>query len=343
MSFRFTHFLAATCFLLTSQVNAEQRVNIYNWSEYLPQHLIEKFTKETGIKVNYSTFESNETMYAKLKLLNGKGYDLVVPSTYYVTILAKDNLLEPLDKAKLPLFNELDPSILNQPFDPNNHYSLPYMWGSTALGFNSEIIASDKVKSWQDLWRPEFAGQLLLTDDVRDVFGMALILNGHDINTQNETEIEQAYKKLIALKQNVTLFNSDSPHVPLIMGEVNVGMQWNGTAYRAHLENPSIEFVYPEEGAIFWMDNMVIPKNAENKNNAYAFINFLLKPENQAILVQEIGYAIPNLNALAHLPPALRNSEVIFPPKAVKDKGQFLAEVGDAMSIYHKYWQELKK
>ena len=336
--------IAATSSLLFSaSVHAEQFLNIYNWSEYLPQQLIEQFTKETNIKVNYSTFESNETMYAKLKLLNAKGYDLVVPSTYYVSLLAQEDLLHALDKSKIAAFANLDASILNQPFDPENRYSLPYMWGSTGMGYNADMVDGKDVKRWADLWNDDFAGQLLLTDDVRDVFGMALIMNGHSVNSRDENEIRQAYEKLKTLKPNVTLFNSDAPHTPLIMGEVNVGMQWNGTAYRATVENPAIHYVYPEEGTIFWMDNIVIPKHAENKDAAYAFINFLMKPENQAVLVEEIGYAVPNLGALKHLPDALRNSEVIFPPTAVKQKGQFLSDIGDAVSIYNQYWLELKK
>ncbi|NLS13906.1 extracellular solute-binding protein [Vibrio sp. SM6] len=318
-------------------------LNVYNWSEYLPQSLIERFTKETGIKVNYATFESNETMYAKLKLLDGKGYDIVVPSTYYVSKLAEDNLLHPLDKTQIAAFSDLDPTILNQSFDLNNQYSLPYMWGSTALGYNSDVIDGSQLTGWKDLWNPEFAGQLILTDDVRDVMGMALILGGYDVNSQDPQQLEQAYQKLVTLKPAVTVFNSDAPHVPLITGEVNVGMQWNGTAYRAQQENPAIKFVYPQEGAIFWMDNIVIPREAENKAAAYAFINFLMKPENQATLVQEIGYAAPNLKALAHLPNEIRNSEIIFPPTQVKEKGQFLGSVGSAVSLYERYWMELKK
>ncbi|RJX71944.1 extracellular solute-binding protein [Vibrio sinensis] len=329
--------------LSSSPVWASTTLNIYNWSEYLPQSLIEEFTKETGIKVNYATFESNETMYAKMKLIDGEGYDIVVPSTYYVAKLASDGLLHPLDKSKIDSFAQLDTSILNQSFDPNNTYSLPYMWGSTAIGYNSEVIDGSKLTGWADLWNSEYAGQLLLTDDVRDVMGMALILGGHSVNTQDPAELKQAYERLTLLKPNVTVFNSDAPHVPLITGEVNVGMQWNGTAYRAQQENPAIRFVYPQEGAIFWMDNIVIPEKAQNKEAAYAFINFLLEPENQATVVKEIGYAVPNLQALDHLPSEIRNSEIIFPSAEVKQKGQFLGSVGGAVGLYERYWMELKK
>ncbi|MGF1688033.1 spermidine/putrescine ABC transporter substrate-binding protein [Photobacterium japonica] len=336
-------FAALTLMGLVSVPASAASLNVYNWSEYLPQSLIEDFTKETGIKVNYATFESNETMYAKLKLLGGKGYDIVVPSTYYVSKLANDGLLHKLDKSQIDAFNDLDTTILNQDFDPQNHYSLPYMWGSTAMGYNSDLIDASKLTSWKDLWNPEFAGQLLLTDDVRDVMGMALIINGHSVNSQNQAELQQAFDRLLTLKPGVTVFNSDAPHVPLITGEVNVGMQWNGTAYRAQQENPAIQYVYPTEGAIFWMDNIVIPSQAENKAAAYAFINFLMEPENQATLVKEIGYAAPNLQALKHLPASIRDSEIIFPPADVKQKGQFLGSVGDAVGMYERFWMELKK
>ncbi|OLQ90416.1 spermidine/putrescine ABC transporter substrate-binding protein [Vibrio panuliri] len=329
--------------IASSPVFASTTLNVYNWSEYLPQSIIEDFTKETGIKVNYATFESNETMYAKLKLLDGKGFDIVVPSTYYVSKLASDDLLHKLDKSKIEQFAKLDSTILNQSFDPDNTYSVPYMWGSTAIAYNADVIDGSGLKGWADLWNSEYAGQLLLTDDVRDVMGMALMIDGHSVNSQDDAELQQAFERLQKIKPNVTVFNSDAPHVPLVTGEVNVGMQWNGTAYRAQNENPAIKFVYPSEGAIFWMDNIVIPKQAENKQAAYQFINFLLKPKNQAIIVEEIGYAVPNLQALEFLPPQIRDSEVIFPTDEVKQKGQFLGSVGDAVSKYERYWMELKK
>ncbi|BBM65135.1 putrescine-binding periplasmic protein [Vibrio alfacsensis] len=329
--------------LSSSPVWASTTLNIYNWSEYLPQSIIEDFTKETGIKVNYATFESNETMYAKLKLIDGEGYDIVVPSTYYVSKLANDGLLHRIDKSKIDSFSQLDSSIMNQSFDPQNQYSLPYMWGSTAIGYNSDVVDGSKLTGWADLWNSEYAGQLLLTDDVRDVMGMSLILGGHSVNSQDPKELQQAYDRLTKLKPNVMVFNSDAPHVPLITGEVNVGMQWNGTAYRALQENPAIRFVYPKEGAIFWMDNIVIPEKAQNKDAAYTFINFLLRPENQAEVVKEIGYAVPNLQALTHLPAEIRDSEIIFPSEDVKKKGQFLGSVGDAVGVYERYWMELKK
>lgn len=329
--------------IASSPVFASTTLNVYNWSEYLPQSIIEDFTKETDIKVNYATFESNETMYAKLKLLNGKGFDIVVPSTYYVSKLANDDLLHKLDKSKIAQFAQLDSTILNQNFDPENNYSIPYMWGSTAIAYNADAIDGSQIDSWADLWNSEYAGQLLLTDDVRDVMGMALILDGHSVNSQDAGELKQAFERLQKIKPNVTVFNSDAPHVPLVTGEVNVGMQWNGTAYRAQKENAAIRFVYPAEGAIFWMDNIVIPKQAENKDAAYAFINFLLEPENQAIIAKEIGYAVPNLHAMEFLPAEIRDSEIIFPPAEVKQKGQFLGSVGEAVSVYERYWMELKK
>ncbi|MDA9557413.1 extracellular solute-binding protein, partial [Vibrio sp.] len=311
--------------------------------EYLPTEIITNFTKETGIKVNYSTFDSNEAMYTKVKLLKGKGYDLVVPSTYYVSLMAEDDLLMPLDKTKISAFSDLDSSIMNQDFDKENQYSVPYMWGSTGLGYNAELIDGKEVTHWTSLWNEEFADQIILTNDVRDVFGMALKLLGYSVNSTNPQEIKAAYEKLKTLHPAVVVYNSDAPHIPLLSGEVSVGMQWNGSNYRAQLENPNIHYVYPSEGALFWMDNLVIPKGSENADAAYAFINYLYQPENQAILVKEIGYAAPNLKLMDHLPAQLRESTTIFPTKEDKEKGEFLGSVGDARELYEKYWLELKQ
>ncbi|MGZ8245221.1 extracellular solute-binding protein, partial [Methylomagnum sp.] len=158
-------------------------IRFYNWSDYLPEELLEQFTAETGIRVRYSTYDSNEAMYAKLKLLRGEGYDLAVPSTYYVDKLRKESLLLPLDRAKLPGLKNLDARLLNKSFDPGNAYSLPYMWGSTGIVVNAGKIDPAKVQSWADLWRPEFKRNLLLPNDVREVFFVGLRALGYSGNS----------------------------------------------------------------------------------------------------------------------------------------------------------------
>lgn len=168
----------------------------YNWTEYVPPGLLEQFTKETGIKVIYSTYESNETMYAKLKTYKDGAYDLVVPSTYYVDKMRKEGMIQKIDKSKLSNFSNLDPDMLNKPFDPNNDYSIPYIWGATAIGVNGDAVDPKSVTSWADLWKPEYKGSLLLTDDAREVFQMALRKLGYSGNTTDPKEIEAAYNEL---------------------------------------------------------------------------------------------------------------------------------------------------
>lgn len=330
-----------------SAKNTDQAVtlNLYNWSEYMPQEILDGFEKETGIHVNYTTFDSNEAMYAKLKLLDDSSqYDLAVPSTYYVEKMANEGLLQPIDKAKLKNFKNLDTSFINTAVDPDNKYSIPYLWGSTGLAVNTDVIDPNKVNSWSNLWNPEFKGQVMLTNDMREVFGMALMSLGYSGNSKNPQEIESAYQKLTELMPSVKTFNSDAARMPYIEGEVNVGMIWNGEAVMANDEGlTSLKYKYPTEGAILWMDNFVIPKNAKHVDEALQFIDYILRPENAQIISEEIGYATPNEAARENMPDNIKNNPAIYPDKAVLDKAQFQEDVGDeALKIYQQYWDKLK-
>lgn len=172
-------------------------------------------------------------MYAKLKTYKDGAYDLVVPSTYYVDKMRKEGMIQKIDKSKLTNFSNLDPDMLNKPFDPNNDYSIPYIWGATAIGVNGDAVDPKFVTSWADLWKPEYKGSLLLTDDAREVFQMALRKLGYSGNTTDPKEIEAAYNELKKLMPNVAAFNSDNPANPYMEGEVNLGMIWNGSAFVA--------------------------------------------------------------------------------------------------------------
>lgn len=321
---------------------AGEKVIVYNWSEYIPEDTLANFKKETGIEVVYSTYESNETLYTKLKLMKGEGYDVVVPSTYYVSKMAREGLLQKIDKTKLPNYKNLDPDLLNKPFDPNNDYSIPYMWGSTGIGINVKQIPKDSIHGWQDFWNPKFKNSLLLTDDVREVFHMALRIKGYSANTRDPEQIREAYEYLKQLMPNVRVFNSDAPREPFLAGDVNLGMIWNGSVIQAQQDNPDIQYIYPKEGAVFWMDSFVIPAGAKNVENAHKFINYMLKAEVAKSCVDYVGYATPNKAGKALLDPETRNNPVIFPDKATLDNGEFHTDVGDAVLIYDKYWQMLK-
>ena len=336
-------FLAGLIILAAAiHSSAAEKVYVYNWTEYLPESVLEQFTKETGIEVIYTTYDSNETMYAKLKLVGESGYDIVFPSTYYVSKMSREKMLQPLDHTKLPNLKDVDPAILDKPYDKGNIHSVPYMWGSTGIGINSEVVDPASVSSWSDLWKPEYKGQVLLQDDMREVFHMALRIKGYSSNTTVEKEITEAYELLKELMPNVLLFNSDSPRLPYLAGEVNIGMIWNGEAWMAQEENKNIKYVYPKEGANFWVDSFVIPKTAVNVENAHTFINFMLRPDIAKICSEENGYATPVKTAIPLLDEEIRNSPTIFPAPETVAEGEFQTDVGDAINIYQKYWEKLR-
>ena len=321
---------------------AAQEVYFCNWSEYIDPTVLDDFSKQTGIKVVYTTYDSNEALYAKMKLTQGGGCDVVVPSTYFISKMAKEGLLVPLDKTKIANFANLDPALLNQGYDPNNALSVPYLWGLSAIAVNSEKIDPKKITAWSDLWKPEFKGQVLLLDDVRETFAMALRSLGLSGNTTNPAEIEQAYKKLAALMPNVRKFDSESPKDAYLQGDVNIGMLWNGEAFLAQQENPKIVLVYPKEGAVLWIDSLAIPKNSSRIDNAHALINFLLSAETGKRNSEEVGYGTPNLAALKLLDPAVAGNPAAYPGADVLKKAELQIDIGDAITVYEGYWQKLK-
>jgi spermidine/putrescine transport system substrate-binding protein len=338
---KFFIFLAALFFTASAHAGTKE-LYFYNWSEYMPDSVLENFTKETGIKIIYTTYESNEALYAKMKLTGGKGYDLVVPSTYYVSKMLAEGLLQPLNKKLLPDLGNLNPMLLDQPFDPGNTVSIPYIWGTTGLAYNAKKVKPGALEAWGDLWKPEFKGRVLLQNDVREVFHAGLRVLGYSGNDTDPAHIEEAYNVLVKLMPSVRLFNSEAPKMPFLNGEVDAGMIWNGEAYVASRENPDIRFVFPREGAVLWLDSLVIPKGAKNAENAHAFINFILRPEIAMVISMEIGYATPNLAAQKMLPPEARNNRTVYPADEDLANAEYHLDIGPAITVYEKYWEKLK-
>jgi spermidine/putrescine transport system substrate-binding protein len=336
--------LTLFCFGLSAPLHAADReLFIYIWSEYIPDQVIADFTKETGIKVNISTYDSNEAMYAKIKLV-GKGYDLIVPSSYYVGLMRDQGLLLPLDKKLLPNFKNLGKQFINQPFDPDNSYSVPYMWGSTSIAVNTELLGNGTVTSLADLWKPELKGKLLLPNDSREVIGLGLKVLGYPINDANPAHLEQAYKKLKELMPSVRTFDSDSPKQALLSGEVAAGVIWNGEAYIANGENPAIAYLYPKEGFSLWLDSFCLPKGAKNLAEAHIFLDYILRPEVAAIISGEMGYSSPNAKVGEYLDKKVYNNPIVYPKEADTRRGEFLNNLDDATNqLYEQYWMKLKE
>ncbi|MBU1642570.1 extracellular solute-binding protein [bacterium] len=321
---------------------AQKELIVYNWSEYMPDSVIEAFEKESGIKVRYSTYDSNEAMYAKIKTAGAESYDILVPSTYFVNKMSKEGLLAKIDKSKLKNYANLDPRLLGKAYDPKNEYSVPYLWGSTGISYNAKILGEGAVTAWEDLWKKEYKGKILLTDDLREVFGMALMTLGYSSNSTKKEEITAAYEKLKLLMPSVKVFNSESPKQVYMSEEVVVGMDFNGENYMANEEMPELRYVYPKEGIMVWVDSLVIPKNAKNMDNALAFIDFLLRPEISKAISEEVGYASPNRETMKLLDKKTRENRIIYPNEEDLKKSEFQIDVGKSITIYEHYWEKLK-
>ncbi|MBU0455540.1 MAG: spermidine/putrescine ABC transporter substrate-binding protein [Pseudomonadota bacterium] len=337
-------FILFFCTVFPVFAFAQQRVlNVYNWSGYIPPKVLALFQKETGIRVNYSTFESEQTLYTKLKADQHAGYDLVVPSSDFVERMRKEGMLRKLDKKQLPNFRYLNPKLLNQSFDPQNQYSVPYLWGVTGMIANRKYYPEGSIQYWRDLWKPKYKGQISFTDDLRDAFSIGLIVSKYPVNDVDPEHIKTAYLKLRALSPNIRSFSSGAEQQMFVNEDANVGVIQNGDAHSVIVGNPNFYFIFPKDGPIFWVDSMVIPKYASHVKAAYQFMNFVLRPDVAKMIVEGVGFSTPNLGALRLMSPDMRNNRVINPKSEDLRNAQVEGYVPNQVNqlIVH-YWQLLK-
>jgi spermidine/putrescine-binding protein len=324
-------------------------LNLFVWTEYIPEDALDCFQEVYGITVNREEYSANEEMYAKLSA-GGSSYDLVQPSDYWVALMVRQGMLQKLDRSKVPVIETFDPSYLNQSFDPNNEYTLPYQAGTYGIVYNKDKVSTPPA-AWADLWNPEYiqSGRMVFLDDNRAGIGLALLTLGYDINTVDQKQLDEAKAKLMELRPGIKLFDSDSPKTALIAGDVDLGMTWTGEAELAHRENPSIEYVYPKEGAILWMDNYAMPKDAPHADAAYAWLNYTLQPDLFWLMLQDFPYTMPSKGALAYaqanapdLYKQYMDSPITNTPASVISSGLRFTDVGEATPIYDRIWTEFK-
>lgn len=331
-------------YLFTANLGFAQSkiVNIYLVGGEVPQQLIWDFQKETGIKVNLSTYESNEAMYAKLHANRKHIYDVISPSSYYVERMKRHDMLTQLDLTKLPNSKNIDPFFAKNPYDPGFQYHVPLVWGATGIFYN-KLWIKHPPSSWKGLWQPAFINQLMLLDDMRDVFAISLISLGYEPNDTDPKHIEQAYQHLLHLVPNIKLFASNAIKSLIIDEDALIGISWNGDIVKAQSENAHIGFIYPEEGSLLWVDCLAIPKQAPHLEEAYQFINFLLRAQSGVTMVLAEGYSTANLASKALLPEKIRNNPTVFPKKHTLEHGFYLRDVGEnILKSYNTYWEQLK-
>ena len=319
----------------------EKKLNLYIWSEYLPKEVIDEFTRRTGIAVQYDLYDSNEPVLEKLQS-GVAAYDLVVPSDYMVRILIHLKLVRPLEKARLKNLGNLDPRFLDQEFDPGNAYSLPYVWGTTGYGYD-KLKAGRSLESWAPLFDPAHRDEILMLDDMRECFAVALKYLGHSLNSTDPGELKQAADLLKKQKSLVKTYNSGDYENILASGDVEFAHGYNGQLAKLAAREPSrFAYVLPKEGATMWMDSVCIPARARNLDAIYAFLDYILEPEVNARIVNGISYASANVPARKFIRPEILNDPAIYPSDAALEKCEFVKDIGDATTILDEYWTEIK-
>ena len=316
-------------------------LNIFIWSAYLPDTVIQQFTQRTGIRVNYDTYDSNEALLEKLQS-GVADYDIVVPSDYMVKILVSEGLVQAIDHGQLSHWGNLDPKFLNKKFDPENRYSIPYFWGTTGIGYNRQNVA-EPVDSWGVMFDEKHAGRILMLDDMRECFAVALKYMGHSLNETDPAVLAQAADLLKKQKALVKTYNSGDFHNILASGDVDLAHGYNGQLAEVVANEPEkLAYVVPREGGTFWMDNMCIPARARNVAHAYAFLNFIMEPEVNAEIVNAVSYASANVPARQFIESSILEDEAIYPSDEILGRCEFIEDIGDAVTAMDKFWTEIK-
>ena len=294
----------------------QQQLFLFNWGNYIDPELIKEFEAETGIQVVYETFDSNDAMEAKLKQ-GGTRYDIVFPSESSITKLVSQNLLQKLDHSKIKGLENISPFLLNSPVDNANQYTIPYFWGTVGIMVNTKYIDPESIQTWSDLWKEDFKNKVLVLDGNREALGMALQSLGYSLNSKNEEELKAAEEKLKQLKSNVRAVLNEEIKTMMKLEEAPIGMGYSGDAASVATENSNVQYILPKDGSAVWTDNFAIAHTAVNVEGAYAFINFMLRPENAARNAEYVGYSTPNEKAKELMDSEVISDETFYPSEEI--------------------------
>lgn len=321
------------------------KVYVYNWGEYIDPETLDMFEKETGIQVIYDEFDTNETMYPKVEA-GASNYDVVCPSDYMIQKMIDNDLLQELNWDNIPNAKaNIGAQYYEQSeaFDPGNRYAVPYCWGTVGILYNKTMV-DEPVTSWSILWDEKYADSILMQDSVRDLFMVGLKSLGYSMNSTDEKELNEAKDLLIQQKPLVQAYVIDQVRDKMIGNEAALGVIYSGEAIFTQRENPDLEYVIPKEGTNVWIDGWVIPKNAENVENAEKFIDFMCRGDIALLNFDYITYSTPNTAAHALIEDDdIRNSKIAFPDLSQYDGLETFSYLGDdADALYNDLWKEIK-
>lgn len=332
----FTFTLFAGC-----QKSNKKSINVLNYGENIAEGIIEEFEDKYDVKVNYKTFDDMETMY--IEVSSGKtNWDAVLVADYMADRMIQEELLQKINKDKIPNLKEMNEDDMGQPYDLSNDYTVPYMNGTIGIIYNKDLV-SDKVDSWDIMWNKKYKKQIFVLDAQRDAIGMALKKLGYSLNTTNEKELEEAKNLLIKQKPLVLKYGADEVKDLMTSGESAIAMIWSGEGLTLADENENLEYVIPKEGANYWLDSWAIPTNAKNKEMAEEFINFVSSKDNAYKIAEEIGYTTPNKLAKEEQSEEVKNNTGAYMPKEVMERCEVYKYLPQAkLRLYEDIWNAVK-
>jgi spermidine/putrescine transport system substrate-binding protein len=326
--------------------NEDVTINVYNWGQYISDgtdgyiDVNAAFTEATGIKVNYMTYDSNESLYTKLKT-GGSSYDVIIPSDYMIARLIDEDMLEPLDFSNIPNYSYVDEVYKNTAYDPDNLYSVPYTWGSVGIIYNTKYV--DDITSWSALWDKAYSGKVLMFDNPRDAFAIAELINGDSINSEDPEVLNAATDLLLEQKPLVQSYVMDQIYAKLEREEAWIAPYYAGDYLQMVSENENLAFCFPEEGFNIFIDAMCIPKGCQNKAAAEAYINFLCDPEISGQNLEYIGYSTPISAAKEYMDPEVADNEIAYPDAETLARGEsFLYLSTDTNQLMDSLWLDVK-
>ena len=317
-----------------------ETISVYNWGDYIEPSVIDVFEAETGIRVIYETFETNEDMYAKIAM-GGSSYDVIIPSDYMIERMIQEELLQPINWDNVPNVRNINPRFMNESYDPEAAYSVPYTWGTMGILYNTETVL-EEPDSWEVLLDETYKMDMFMLNAPRDTMAIALVMAGHDLNSTDPKDLQDAKDLLIAQKPLVLAYVVDEVKDKMISGEASVALVWSGDATFCMSESDELGYVVPKEGSNIFYDSMCIPANARNVSGAEKFIDFMCRADVAAANYNYVGYAIPNTAAIEVWGAEEYNaSPVNNPPQEALDKCQVFKYLGDDTRLYDQIWTEV--
>lgn len=319
-----------------------EEISFFNYGENIDEETIAEFEKEYDIKVNMETFDEMETMYQKVSK-GGGNYDVILVSDSIMPRMINEGLLKEINKDNVPNISQMDEAYLNLDIDPGNKYSMPYMFGTVGIVYNSDVIKED-VDSWDILWDERYKDNVFMFDTYRDTMGAALKKLGYSLNTVDPEEIKQAEEILIQQKETIDpIYGVDNGTTMIPAGETVVNMIWSGEGLNLQAEYPNLVYVVPKEGANFWIDSLCIPASSKKSEAAEKFINFVSDKESALRIADEIGYTTPNKEARLEQPEEVQNNPNAYMPKEVMDRCEIYTDFSpEVKRVYDEAWTRIK-